>query len=90
MDLENPLRDSKDYNNLGNNLVIWFKTSIYLLGLLSFAALVYLVAIFKPVADLSLLHCVKVIQEEARLTSKEADLDLMIAKVTQDIAKSSK
>lgn len=56
-------------------LITWLKVTITLTGLTTIGAVVYFCFFFRTIADVSLLHCVNIIKEEARLTEYEAILD---------------
>jgi hypothetical protein len=71
------------------NIVIWAKVTIMLCGIAFIGLLAYMLILFKPIADISMLHCVNVIREEARLTEYAAILDLERQKLDEEMVKNS-
>ena len=71
------------------SIIIWAKVTIMLCGIAFIGLAIYMLILFKPIADISMLHCVNVIREEARLTEYAAILDLERQKLDEEIAKKS-
>lgn len=71
-------------------LFIWLKTTIFLTGIGTIALVAYFLILFKPIADISMLHCVNVIQQEAKLTEWQGILDLERQKMDEEQVKRAK
>lgn len=71
-------------------IMIWLRVTVTMAGLGAIALSLYIAFLFKPIADVSLLHCVNVIKEEAKLTEWSAALDFERQKLDEEALKKSK
>ncbi len=71
-------------------LIVWLRMTIMFCGCAFIGLVGYAIFLFKPIADISMLHCVNVIREEARLTEWQGVLDLERQKMDEEQLKKSK
>lgn len=59
-----------------NNVIAFIQWSIFSLGLLLLTSVLYIGLHSKKIADVGLLHCAAMIQGEAELMQRQADLQM--------------
>lgn len=81
--------DRVNYHSKELALMVWARTTVMLTGIGTLSLIAYFLILFKPISDISMLHCVNVIQQEAKLTEWQGILDLERHKMDEREAKIS-